>query len=58
MMRLAFYFLKKTLSQPLILIFFKGQQNKKENHVLLLIWKRHVCKNRVWIRRLGYLPKR
>ena len=38
--------------------FFKGKQNKKENIVWLLIWKRRVCKNRIWFRGSGYLFRR
>ena len=40
-------FLKK-LESPLILVFFLNEkQNKKEILVWLLIWKRHVCQNKV-----------
>ena len=36
-------------------LFFKEKQNKKENHVWLFIWKKHVCKNQIWIWESSYL---
>ena len=44
------WFLEKDLESLFILIFFKRENKmKKENPIWLLIWKRHVCKNRIWI---------
>ena len=60
---LIFFFSKNTWSRHLFYVFiiiflklfFKEKQNKKENHVWLFIWKRHVCKNQIWIRESSYL---
>ena len=47
------------ISIPLILFYFlKRKQNKKENHMWLIIYKRYVSKNQVWILGSGYLLKR
>ena len=54
-----FIFLENDLESPFIFVLFlKGKQNKKENLMWLLIWKKHICKNRIWTRWSGYLSGR
>ena len=54
------YFLENDLESPLIIIiFFNGKQNKKENPKYgSLFGKIWSMENRVWVWGLGYLLKR
>ena len=55
---ICFLFVKVWFFEKLESPLKKGKQNKKENSVWLIIWRRHVSKNWVSIQGLGYLSGR